>query len=385
MQRPVRAVSALFIAAMFTAAGASGALAGGLSQEDLDPLALLHVDRAFVAEASGFVRQPTNGRTGARNGYGWRGNATSGADPSGKSGAVTLKARAGAGDCLLRVHQPWARWERRDPQWAAANDFAESRLESAALDAACSWRFDMGGSARLRAIAGLRAGGLEMYHQIGLPAHLVFHLKSRDVGLGWRAGLSWEDPSVGLRISALYTAPMAFAVSGSQWFNGANAGTTLTADIEMPQSLALRFERDVAPGWRGALDAQWTEWSAFDDLRIKGATLMNGIGDAVLSTGFDDAVTLKAELEHDLTADWRAAASLRWDQGVSGAVPDLWTLGASVARSFGDHVELELNAALGWRMAGAASGVDSITGRSWSYRSEAGPVYGAGMRITLAF
>jgi long-chain fatty acid transport protein len=374
-------------AGIIIGAAAGAALAGGINQEDLDPLALLHDDHAFAVELSGFMRQSTNGRTGARNGYGWNGVSTSGADPSGKSGSLAVKTRvARDGDCMLKLHQPWARWERRDPKWAAANEFAESRLESLLLDAACSWRFDMEGTAQLRVTGGLRAGGLEVYHQLGLPAHLAFHLKSHDVGLSWRAGLSWEDPADGLRISALYTAPMGFSVTGQQWYNGVPTGAELRADIEMPQTLSLRVERDIAPDWRGAFDAQWTEWSAFDGLAISGVTLSDGnLGEATFPTGFTNAVTLKAEVEHDLTEDWRLAGSLRWDQGVSGGIADLWTVGAKVGRRLGAHADIEFGAALGWRMEGAASGLDSVTGRSWSYTSEAGPVYGVQARIKFTF
>jgi hypothetical protein len=48
-------------------------------------------------------------------------------------------------------------------------------------------------------------------------------------------------------------------------------------------------------------------------------------------------------------------------------------------------VDLELTTALGWRMEGSASGFDAVRGASWSYRSEAGPVYGAAVRLKLSF
>lgn len=376
----------LVAAAIASAALVAPAGATGISQEGSDPLALLYDDHDLTVEAWAAMRRPTNGRTGARNGYGWNGSSSSGPDPSGRTGSLGVHARLGGdGDCMARLHQPWTRWERRDPKWAAANDFAESRMETLSLDAACSWRFDLSGTAQLRIIGGLRAGGMEIYHQLGLPAHLAFHLKSQDVAFGWRAGVSYEDPADGLRASLTYTAPMPFAMSGDQWVNGVRTGSAISAEVEMPRSLALRVEHDLAPRWRGAATADWTEWSAFDSIAISGASLGGQTGTAVFDTGFSDAISLGLEVEHDLTEEWRVGADLRWDQGVSGGVADLWTLGATVGRRIGKHVDLELSAALGWRMSGGASGTDAVTGRSWSYTSEAGPVYGAGVQITFGF
>ncbi|MFT7391426.1 MAG: hypothetical protein ACI9ZH_001656 [Paracoccaceae bacterium] len=383
MPVPTDAIRAAVIATFVF--GAAPAFGAGLNQEGADPLGLLQADSVVGLEVSGTLRRPSSGLSDAQNGYGWTGSTRSGANPPRYGAAIAARARVlDSGDCMARAHQPYGRWERRDAGWAAANDFAESRLETGAVDAACSWRFALDGTARLRVIGGVRAGMMEVYHQLGLPAHLAFHLTSDKIAFGWRAGLSYEDE--GLRLSALYTAPMTYSLTGAQYTNGARGAGTIATDVTMPASVALRAERDLAPGWRIAADAEWTQWSAFDAMRVSGVSLPGGAtGVASFATGFDDTLSFAGSAEHDLSESWTVGATVRWDQGVGGAITDLVTVRGKVARRLGAHSLLELSGTVDWQMPGETSGVDAVTGRSWSYRAQGGPSFGAGVRLVLGF
>jgi long-subunit fatty acid transport protein len=380
------ALLALGATTAMLALGATSAMAAGLNQESPDPLAPLYEASRAGVEISGALRRPTQGLSDAQNGYGWTGSTTSGANPPRFGGSISARASAfDNADCMVLAHQPYGRWERRDTGWAAANDFAESRLETIGGDAACSWRFALGETTGLRVIGGVRAGVLEIYHQLGLPAHLVFHMNSDEIAFGWRAGLAYDDEATGLRISALYTAPMRFSLDGDHYVNGTRQTGSLTGDVTMPRSVALRAERDLAPGWRGAIDAEWAEWGAFDAMRVRGDALQGQGGAASFATGFKDTLSFGASVEHDLSPAWQAGVSARWDQGAGGAITDLVTLRAMVARRIGAQSLIELSSSIGWQLPGETSGIDAVTSRSWSYRSQSGPTYGAGARLVLGF
>lgn len=384
--RPHCALRAALPLALLAAAPA--AQAGGLSLEDPDRFGLLHDDRAAVLRTEIRHDVPSQTRAEAANGYGWSGAASSGPNPSRTTGRATAKIGLGAPfgapfACMAGAGQPWGRWETRDAEWSAANEFAESRLETIGAEAACAIAIPLGGADRIRIIAGARAAQMELFHMIGLPANLAFHLDSADYAWGWTAGLSWERPAEGLRATIAWTAPMDFSLTGRHWINGAPSGP-VTAEARMPASIALHVEGRPWENWTASADLDWTWWSDHE-VTINGVASPLAAGGQVRPpTGFDDALGAEIGLKRRM-GDWEAGARLRWDQGVNGAITDAWTLGATLSRDIGEHVTLEARASATWHDAGLSEGEDAVTGRSWRYRSETAVSYAGRLSITIGF
>ncbi|MGG7566243.1 hypothetical protein ACQ5SO_08795 [Rhodovulum sp. DZ06] len=380
----LRAAAPRLVLAAAAAALAAPAHAGGLGLEDPDRFALLHDDRAAVLRADLLHDIPAQTRAEAANGYGWSGASTSGPNPSRTTGRASGKIGLGAHvDCMIGGGQPWGRWETRDARWSAANEFAESRLETWGLEAACAVAVPLPGGDRLRVIGGARAAEAELFHMISLPANLAFHLDSADAALGWTAGLSWERPQDGLRATLAWTSPMEFELAGRHWINGAAAGP-VTATATMPASVALHLEGRPAPLWTASADLDWTWWSDHE-VTIDGVASPLAPGGRVSPpTGYDDALGVELGLKRRFGA-WEAGGRLRWDQGVNGAITDAWTAGASLARDIGEHVTLEARASATWHQEGLSEGADAVTGRSWRYVSETAVSYAGRLSVTLGF
>ena len=112
-------------------------------------------------------------------------------------------------------------------------------------------------------------------------------LEGDDFGLGGSAGLMIEPgafaPALeGLRFGVGYRSHVDFNIAGDTEFDtrGSSTGTALqlaglnrdtdaTADLELPESVSFGLHYDVSQEWAVMGQAEWTNWSRFDELRIQ--------------------------------------------------------------------------------------------------------------------
>lgn len=168
----------------------------------------------------------------------------------------------------------------------------------------------------------------------------VFELS--DTGFGYRIGAAYEIPEIALRAQLLYRSAVSVDAEGSfTSVIGNNPFAVGTATF--PQSVELKVQSGVAPGWLVFGSAKWTDWSSFDTLDYVALT------PSALVFNYSDGWTVTAGVAHRFNEQFAASASVTWDQGVgtgfdlNGA--DVYTI--AVGGSYTPSEMVEVRAGLG--------------------------------------
>jgi long-chain fatty acid transport protein len=169
---------------------------------------------------------------------------------------------------------------------------------------------------------------------------------------GFRLGAAYAIPEIALRAELMYRSETEHDPSGTTT-RVAPTGTPLdglplgiaapvaSGSGVLPQSIELKLQSGVAPGWLAFGSVKWTDWSATESL------------DLVIAPGFfrqnlyfwRDGVTVTGGIGHAFTDKISGAASLTWDRGVGTGwdlSSDTWTLGAgaSIKDEFGGELKI---------------------------------------------
>jgi long-chain fatty acid transport protein len=154
---------------------------------------------------------------------------------------------------------------------------------------------------------------------------------------GYRIGAAYEIPEIALRAQLMYRSGTDYAASGTTTRLGATLtpldglplGTALpiaSGAGSLPQSVELKLQSGVAPGWLVFGSVKWTDWSVLDtlDLYITPTFLRQN------QYYWKDGWTVQAGVGHAFNDKLSGAVSLTWDRGVSTGwdlSSDTWTLG----------------------------------------------------------
>jgi long-chain fatty acid transport protein len=129
----------------------------------------------------------------------------------------------------------------------------------------------------------------------------------------------------------------------------------------MPDSLELKVQSGIAPGWLAFGSVKWTDWSQLQVLDF----VPNEPGPFKFPTSLDllyrDGWTITGGIGHKFTDQWSGAVSLTWDRGTShgyGTQTDTWLLGTGVSYTPTENVELRLAGSVGILTSGSSGPVD---------------------------
>lgn len=212
--------------------------------------------------------------------------------------------------------------------------------------ATCGVNFDLG-KGRLWVLGGVfaesfdydRTNLLQVAPGVYRPATLV--LNGTDVG--YRVGLAYDITEIALRAQVMYRSGTSYGADG-----------TLTTPLgvipalgigQVPQSVEMKLQSGIAPGWLAYGSVKWTDWSINKTLDV---TRTNG---AIISRNeyyWKDGWTVTGGIAHSFTDQIAGTVSLTWDRGVGTGYDhssDTYTLG--VGGSFKDKWGGELRAGVG--------------------------------------
>lgn len=214
--------------------------------------------------------------------------------------------------------------------------------------ATCGYKFDLA-----KGRAWLIAGGFLQdfdYSQtvqfvfggpLGLPAGSTGTLKFKDdYQPGYRLGVAYEIPEMALRAQLLYRSAVDHSPSGGpgdtftlRLPNGVvpPGGTFETfGNGTLPQSLELRAQSGIAPGWLAFGSVKWTDWSVLDTLTY---TIV-GLSDNELEYYYKDGWTVTGGIGHAFNETVSGVVGFTWDRGVStteDTLSDSYTAAAGVS------------------------------------------------------
>ncbi|MGF9695320.1 OmpP1/FadL family transporter [Rhizobium sp. 0TCS1.26] len=364
-------LAAVAVGALHTTAMAGGLERGGYNID-------LLFDPATVAgEASATFVAPQRELKNARdinpaNGLGsdGRNGGTTTANDSENYWVPRVGIKAGLGDsvdCMADYSQPWGAHTKPGANWRGANENIETKVESDNYAVTCSYRFDAG-PGQLRIIGGGFYQEVEGFKErlVVPPTPLgngVGRLDLEDSGWGWRAGLAYEIPEYAFRASLVYNSevkldditgtlnltqvPRALTPVGGRVYN-------VFGSQSMPDSVELKFQTGVAPGWLVFGSAKWVDWSQLSTIPfcVAGTTSSCTTASQItsLDLGYRDGWTVTGGVGHKFDEQWSGALALTWDRGTSqgfGTQTDTWSAAASVAYTPTQNVEFRLTGVLG--------------------------------------
>lgn len=291
-----------------------------------------------------------------------------------------IGVKAGFGDsvdCMADYSQPWGAHTKPGANWMGANDNIETKIESDNYAATCSYKWDMG-KGQFRIIGGgfyQEVGGFKerlVTPVFGGGVDGVGRLDLDGSGWGWRAGAAYEIPEYAFRASLVYNSAVDLDNLGGTIDltkvllpNGAGGfvpGTRydVSSFASMPDSLELKVQSGIAPGWLVFGSVKWTDWSQLQVIQITpNSTLDPRNLPSSLTLLYRDGWTVTGGVGHKFNDQWSGAASLTWDRGTShgyGNQTDTWTLGTGVSYAPTENVELRLAGAVGVLTSGSSVG-----------------------------
>lgn len=171
-----------------------------------------------------------------------------------------------------------------------------------------------------RILAGI-TGGLQ-----GSPGRQdgVTKLEGDDWGMGFTAGVTiqpFDDTRFGVSYKSRVNhtldgkitqtnVPTAYAGNASlaaAFRNNVDA----TADLTTPDVISLGVHHDINPNWAVMADAAWTNWSVFDELRVK---RKDGLPDSVKDEKWEDTWFVALGTRYQATKDLTLNFGVAYDQ-----------------------------------------------------------------------
>jgi long-chain fatty acid transport protein len=315
----------------------SAALAGGFARGTADT-DILYEDGNFDMRVSATIVVPTRKLTLSAN------PANLGADYANTyiipSGAIKFKFsdNLGCAGTVVNAYGGSATYP-----FPTASGKLDERFDIYELGATCAASFQAG-PGKIYVLGGL------FYEVFDYSLFSATTTAGRflDVGLtssdiGWRAGIGYDYPEIALRAQLMYRSGTEHIADGSGALQIPAVGATIPlgpafGDGELPQSVELKLQSGVAPGWLVFGSVKWTDWSVLDTLNLS----VPGAGVNTANRYFwKDGWTITAGVGHAFTETISGAVSLTWDQGVGTGwdlSSDTWTLaaGASMKEGIGE-------------------------------------------------
>lgn len=263
---------------------------------------------------------------------------------------VEIKAGWGDADCMGNYSIPYGASAANAVDWVGQLNYTEKELKDQQLALTCSYAFAIGPGA-LRIIGGVN---YEMatytqtknYSALALAPPVFATLDLAGESFGWRAGVAYEIPEYAVRASLMYFSAVDVAADGSitNLPIGGGAFAPLVpvyADATIPQSVELKLQSGIAPGWLASASVKWTDWSVWQKVDIK----QQGTGALItwLNNYFTDGWTVGGSIGHQFSDTLSGQIGVTWDQGVGTGWTehtDTYTLSAGAKYKLTENVDL---------------------------------------------
>ena len=217
--------------------------------------------------------------------------------------------------------------------------------------ATCAYKFDLS-KGRFWLLGGIYGESFD-YDLAAAGGAIAVHLEGNDIG--YRIGAAYEIPEIALRAQLMYRSGTSYGAKGTTTrfaatgtaLDGLPLGVALpiaSGNGDLPQSVELKLQSGIAPGWLAFGSVKWTDWSVTDtlDLYLTPTTLRQNL------YYWRDGWTVTGGIGHAFTEKLSGAVSVTWDSGV-GTGWDLssatYTLG--IGGSYKDDLGGELRGGVG--------------------------------------
>jgi long-chain fatty acid transport protein len=257
--------------------------------------------------------------------------------------------------CLAAYRQPFGINYAYPPTWSQASITISSTLNVQELGLTCSYRA-AAGDGYLRLIGGATEDfatyAQEAQRQLPNGFSVRPSINLEGSAAGYRTGLAYELPSMGVRASLMYYSNIDFSVRGAlrnlplsgNAFLGA---APVEAAASIPRAVEGIVQFPIAPTWFDTVSIKWVNWSVEKSIPV---VLVAGAGPlragqvlTRLNIFFLDGWTLRNTVTYQWSERLALSVAVGWDRGVSTG----WTDNPNAWNSFlfgnykvTDHLEL---------------------------------------------
>lgn len=274
--------------------------------------------------------------------------------------------------CMGSYRQPFEGHANYGTTWFAAASATEQHFTSEDYGLTCAVSTAVGmGNLLFIGGASYQTIGYELVQYFG-PLAGTGRTNVSDDGVGWRAGVGYEIPQYALRATLIYNSAIGYDMTGT----GTNLATgglpyngPLAGSMSMPQSVELKAQSGIAPGWLAFGSVKWTNWSVDQDMPLCApgtASCITGAGAySALTLLFRDSWTVTLGAAHQINEQFSLAGSLTWDQGASQGFTsqtDTWTADLTAIWMPRKQFELRFGGSVGVLTGGSLSTATLATG-----------------------
>jgi len=277
----------------------------------------------------------------------------------------------------LAITSPFGLKTKYKSTWVGRYDTIKSSMQSfnvnpsAAFKINDEWAIGFGVSAQyvdVELIKAVRTAG----------ADATSRVRGHDLGMGANFGVTYE-PMKGTRFGLAYRSVVSHGIDGHLSVKS-STGTTLigehaVTDLRTPDSLTFSASHEINPEWSVMGDIQWTGWSNFRTLKIKGANSGTLRQDQVF--GWKSTMFYALGVNYKPNKDWVLRVGTAYDQtptktatrtaaipdqnriwascGVDYNYGDAWTFKLAYAHLFVKKAAINFSTAANTALGGAAT------------------------------
>lgn len=245
--------------------------------------------------------------------------------------------------------------------------------------ATCAFQYSMG-KGRISVLGGAFIENVD-YNLVGANGARVVDLK--DNAVGWRAGIAYEIQEIAFRAQLMYRSGTKVEASGTTTAYVAPPPALplllpAAGFAELPQSVELKVQSGIAPGWLAYGSVKWTDWSVNEQLVLILNTA-DPVGSRRVNDYFwNDGWTVTGGIAHSFSDSFAGTVFATWDQGVGTGwdlQSDTYTVGTGI--SLKDKIGGELRAGVGISYLTAVSETqygpaNRAVGNDWSFAFSGG-------------
>ncbi len=213
----------------------------------------------------------------------------------------------------------------------------------------CGFKFDVG-PGQLWVLGGGYMENFD-YDRLNVTPFGPINLTLDGEEFGYRAGVAYAIPDIAFRAQLMYRSGTSYGADGTLTVPGALVGSPApTVPLaakgfgNLPQTVELKLQSGIAPGWLAFGSVKWSDWSVQKQLLVTTATPL-GSQDVY---NWKDGWTVTGGVGHAFNERVSGLVSLTWDQGVMTGYDlssDTYTL--ALGGSFKDAIGGELRAGVG--------------------------------------
>lgn len=190
---------------------------------------------------------------------------------------------------------------------------------------------------------------------------------------GYRLGVAYDIPEIALRTQLLYRSATSYGADGRFEIPLMGVDAAAFGTGNLPQSVELKVQSGIAPGWLAFGSIKWMDWSVQEMLVVSVPGFPPADTDDIYN--WQDGWTITGGVGHAFNDRVSGLASISWDKGVTTGwdhSSDTWTLalGGSVKDSIGGEFR-------------GGVGVSYLTSATQQFGDNAGSVADSGWAYAL--